>query len=129
MTKILSYVKFLLLFVKFMCMQNSDNYTGEYDLSENPLRHTSLCSAAAQNGGGIESKPKEDMHMKHLLRRFLALTLALTILASLAVFPAAAEERFQDVSSGSWYSEAVEYVSTRGYMTGVGADSFAPNKT
>ncbi len=66
--------------------------------------------------------------MKHLLRRFLALTLALTILASLAVFPAAAEERFQDVSSGSWYSEAVEYVSTRGYMTGVGADSFAPNK-
>ena len=67
--------------------------------------------------------------MKHLLHRFLAFALMLTILLSAAAFPAAADSRFTDVNQDSWYAEAVEYVSSRGLMNGVAADRFAPNET
>ena len=67
--------------------------------------------------------------MKHLLHRFLAFALMLTILLSAAAFPVAAESRFTDVDQGSWYAEAVEYVSSRGLMNGVASDRFAPNET
>ena len=34
---------------------------------------------------------------------------------------------YSDVSSGTWYSDAVVYVTRKGYMSGVGSNRFAPN--
>lgn len=42
----------------------------------------------------------------------------------------AKQQRYRDVPlTGTWYSEAVEYVSERGFMSGVGDDLFLPNGT
>lgn len=36
-------------------------------------------------------------------------------------------KQFSDVSSGSWYSGAVTYVTNKGYMSGVSNNKFSPN--
>ena len=57
------------------------------------------------------------------MRRALTLVLALSLLLAL---PAAA---FSDVSGDAWYAQAVDYVQRKGFMNGVGGDSFAPEDT
>lgn len=41
----------------------------------------------------------------------------------------APKSAFQDVSTDSWYFQAVNYVTEKGVMSGVGQDTFAPNAT
>lgn len=41
----------------------------------------------------------------------------------------APKSAFQDVSTDSWYFQAVNYVTEKGVMSGVGPDTFAPNAT
>ena len=41
--------------------------------------------------------------------------------------PSGGTESFTDVASGAWYATAVDYVYTNGIMSGVSADSFAPD--
>ncbi|MDQ0193780.1 glycosyl hydrolase 53 family protein [Paenibacillus wynnii] len=38
------------------------------------------------------------------------------------------EVKFNDVASGNWYSDAVDYVAARGIANGVGSSTFAPEK-
>ena len=61
------------------------------------------------------------------VRRGLAVVLALVMLLPSILIPGMAAGKYQDVSDTSWYSAAVEYVTEKGYMTGVSEDSFAPN--
>lgn len=61
------------------------------------------------------------------VRRGLAVLLALVMLLPSILIPGLAAGKYQDVPEDSWYSEAVEYVTEKGYMTGVSEDRFAPN--
>lgn len=61
--------------------------------------------------------------------RLLAVLLAVVMVLPSLLIPGMAAEAtgFKDVPQGSWYEDAVNYVSEKGYMTGVGEDKFAPN--
>ena len=60
-------------------------------------------------------------------RRFLSVILV--VVMSLSVCVPAQAASFIDVSSGAWYAESVDYVSDKGYMTGIGGGEFAPEMT
>ncbi|MBR4194327.1 MAG: S-layer homology domain-containing protein [Oscillospiraceae bacterium] len=64
--------------------------------------------------------------MTKKLSRIVALMLAVIMSFSMLLIPAEAAS-YVDVKDGAWYAEAVEYVSERGWMTGVSDTSFAPN--
>ena len=66
--------------------------------------------------------------MKHTMTRFASMILALIMLLSILVVPVSAATPFKDVPESAWYYEAVEYVTSRGWMSGVNAKTFAPNK-
>ena len=61
--------------------------------------------------------------------RLLAVLLAVVMVLPSVLIPGMAAEAtgFTDVPEGSWYADAVNYVSEKGYMTGVGDNRFAPN--
>lgn len=61
--------------------------------------------------------------------RLLAVLLAVVMVLPSVLIPGMAAEAtgFTDVPEGSWYADAVNYVSEKGYMTGVGDNKFAPN--
>lgn len=61
--------------------------------------------------------------------RLLAVLLAVVMVLPSVLIPGMAAEAtgFTDVPEGSWYGDAVNYVSEKGYMTGVGDNRFAPN--
>lgn len=63
-------------------------------------------------------------------KKVLAVILTVAILSSLVVTTAGAASvsDFADVSSDSWYYESVDFVSSKGYMIGVGTtpETFAP---
>ncbi|MBQ2154469.1 MAG: S-layer homology domain-containing protein, partial [Oscillospiraceae bacterium] len=61
--------------------------------------------------------------------RLLAVLLAVVMVLPSVLIPGMAAEAtgFTDVPEGSWYEDAVNYVSEKGYMTGVGDNRFAPN--
>lgn len=62
------------------------------------------------------------------MKKFLVLLLAVTMLLALA--PAAyAAGRFTDVPDGMWFSEAVAFVTQRGYYVGVTETEFGPDIT
>ena len=65
--------------------------------------------------------------MTHKLTRLLALMLAVIMTFSMLLVPVEAASRYRDVSDRAWYKEAVDYVSERGWMTGVSETYFAPN--
>lgn len=64
-------------------------------------------------------------------KRILSFVLAITILV--AVLPttafAASFTSFRDVASTAWYHDAVDYVSRKGIMSGVGNNTFSPETT
>lgn len=62
---------------------------------------------------------------KNKIYKCLSLLCTLGIALSMPHFAAAAE--YRDVENKSWYSSAVTYVDTQGYMNGVGDGKFAPN--
>lgn len=57
-------------------------------------------------------------------KRLLSFLLILGLSAALSLQAAAAN--FTDVSTGSWYADAVDTVSARGLMLGTSAQSFSP---
>ena len=61
--------------------------------------------------------------------RLLAVLLAVVMVLPSVLIPGMAAEAtgFTDVPEGSWYADAVNYVSEKGYMAGVGDNRFAPN--
>ena len=61
--------------------------------------------------------------------RLLAVLLAVVMVLPSVLIPGMAAEAtgFTDVPEGSWYGDAVNYVSEKGYMAGVGDNRFAPN--
>lgn len=61
--------------------------------------------------------------------RLLAVLLAVVMVLPSVLIPGMAAEAtgFTDVPEGSWYEDAVNYVSEKGYMAGVGDNRFAPN--
>lgn len=61
--------------------------------------------------------------------RLLAVLLAVVMVLPSVLIPGMAAEAtgFTDVPEGSWYEDAVNYVSEKGYMAGVGDNKFAPN--
>ena len=62
-------------------------------------------------------------------RRLLAALLAVVMLLPSILVPGlAAETGFKDVRDGSWYEEAVSYVSEAGFMTGTSKNTFSPNE-
>lgn len=63
--------------------------------------------------------------MKKLFHRLLGIFLSLTILCGLGQTAFAAT--FTDTSPSTWYSQAVEYVSENGVMSGTGGGKFSPN--
>ncbi|MBQ1372045.1 MAG: S-layer homology domain-containing protein, partial [Oscillospiraceae bacterium] len=65
--------------------------------------------------------------MKHKFRRFTALMLAFIMSFSVLLVPAAAFS-FEDVPSGAWYAQAVNYVYEKGWMRGVSDREFAPQQ-
>jgi Listeria/Bacterioides repeat len=64
--------------------------------------------------------------MTHKLNRLTAMLLAVIMAFSVLLVPVSAAG-FADVSSSAWYKSAVDYVSERGWMAGIGDDKFAPN--
>ena len=63
--------------------------------------------------------------MKHKLTRLTALMLAVILSFSTLLVPVQAAS-FTDVPEKAWYRKAVEYVSDKGWMNGVGEMTFAP---
>lgn len=65
----------------------------------------------------------------HTRKRLAALLLSLSLVSGLGVAVLAAEApAFSDVSPNVWYARAVEFVSGRGLMNGVGQNKFEPNE-
>ena len=60
--------------------------------------------------------------------RLLAALLAVVMLVPSLLVPGYADASFTDVKAGSWYEEAVNYVTEKGFMNGVGDGKFAPNQ-
>ena len=56
----------------------------------------------------------------------VSIILSLTIIISISITSINAET-FSDVSSGAWYSSAIDYVSNNGLMAGTGNGQFSPN--
>ena len=69
---------------------------------------------------------KGENKMKHKLTRLTSLLLAFIMAFSMLLVPVQAAE-FSDVQSNSWYSEAVDYVHEKGWMTGTSETTFAPD--
>lgn len=68
--------------------------------------------------------------MKRFAKRMLALLLCMTALCSvMALVSAEDEPLYKDVPEDAWYYDAVQFVSERGVMLGVGEDVFAPEDT
>ena len=63
--------------------------------------------------------------MKHKLTRITALMLAVIMSFSMLLVPVQAAS-FTDVPEKAWYKAAVDYVSEKGWMNGVGETTFAP---
>ena len=63
--------------------------------------------------------------MKHKLTRITALMLAVIMSFSMLLVPVQAAS-FTDVPEKAWYRAAVDYVSEKGWMNGVGETTFAP---
>ena len=63
--------------------------------------------------------------MKHKLTRITALMLAIIMSFSMLLVPVQAAS-FTDVPEKAWYKAAVDYVSEKGWMNGVGEMTFAP---
>ncbi len=61
--------------------------------------------------------------------RLLAALLAVVMLVPSLLVPGYADASFTDVKAGSWYEEAVNYVTEKGFMNGVGDGKFAPNES
>ena len=68
---------------------------------------------------------KGESKMKHKLTRITALMLAVIMSFSMLLVPVQAAS-FTDVPEKAWYKAAVDYVSEKGWMNGVGEMTFAP---
>lgn len=62
---------------------------------------------------------------KKLLSLVLAVVMALSVLPA-TVFATNGADGYDDIGTGDWYREAVEYVREHGLMVGVGGGKFAP---
>lgn len=62
------------------------------------------------------------------IKQFLSGILSAAMLLTVASAVYAADVVFSDVSIGSWYAEAVQYVSENGIMSGTGNDLFSPRE-
>ena len=58
--------------------------------------------------------------------KHVSVLLVISMLLSIQLTAFAAHS-FEDVSKGSWYSNAVDYVYNNGLMNGIGANQFAPD--
>ena len=65
--------------------------------------------------------------MQHKLTRLTALMLAVIMSFSMLLVPVQAAS-FKDVPENAWYKAAVDYVSEKGWMAGVGDMTFAPSQ-
>lgn len=65
--------------------------------------------------------------MQHKLTRLTALMLAVIMSFSMLLVPVQAAS-FKDVPENAWYKAAVDYVSEKGWMAGVGDMTFAPTQ-
>lgn len=65
------------------------------------------------------------------MKRIASILLTLVLIFSMGTAVSAAEGSagFSDVPSGSWYADAVSYVSENQLMSGTAADAFAPGET
>lgn len=48
------------------------------------------------------------------------------VMATMLIVPSYAA-MYKDTKDGIWYSDAVKYVTSNGYMTGLSEDLFSPN--